>query len=170
MGEAESGTLDLMVTLLGNWYKDWDDHILRHGSPLDETQTQDALCVGVKSPERVRILRVPNIPMPDYPLLYSKLVEPRVITPDANGLTVGYGIFIRSDASIARYWVAHELAHVAQIERGGSHAVLRQYMSELLTLGYDGSSLEKEAHSTAIGCLADDESARREMPSFIFES
>lgn len=170
MGEAESGNLDFMVTLLGTWYKDWDAHILRHGSPLDETQTRDALCVGVEVPERVRVLRVPNIPMPHYPLLYSKLVESRVITPDASGLTVGYGIFIKSDANIARYWVAHELAHVAQIERGGSTSVLRQYLSELLTSGYEGSSLEKEAHSTAIGCLAGDESARKELPSFIFET
>ena len=170
MGEAESRNLDLMTTLLGNWYKDWDAHILLHGSPLEETQTRDARCVGVKSPERVRVLRVPNIPMPHYPLLHSKLVESRVITPDANGLTVGYGIFIRSDAPIARYWVAHELAHVSQIERGGCPAVLRQYLSELMTSGYEGSSLEKEAHSTAVGCLAGDESARNELPSFIFET
>ena len=169
MGEAESQNFDLMVQMLGNWYKAWDAHILQHGSPLDKTQTRVARCVGVTSPERVRVLWIPSIPMPHYPLLYSTLVESRLITPDANGLTVGYGILIKSDAFLAKYWVAHELVHVAQIERGGSSAVLRQYLSEILTSGYEGSSLEKEAHSTAMNCLAADESARQELPAFIFE-
>lgn len=104
---------------MSNWSEKWETHILQHGFPLDATQEADARGVGVTSPERVRILVVPNVPMPHHPLLFSTLIESKLFSPEANGLTLGYGIFIKSTSIGFRYWVTHELAHVAQYEKFG---------------------------------------------------
>jgi hypothetical protein len=41
--------------------------------------------------------------------------------------------------------MAHELTHVAQYERLGTPALLRQYFTELLVVGYERSPIEAEA-------------------------
>ena len=52
------------------------------------------------------------------------------LTPATCGLTLRYGIFIRSDCWGDRNLVAHELAHTAQYERlGGIEPFLRKYFS-----------------------------------------
>lgn len=159
---------EMIVGVMSNWSRAWESHIFQHGSPLDETQAGDALCVGVKSPEKVRILLVPNIPMPHVPVLFSSLVESKLFTPDANGLTLGYGILIRQKPIGMRYWITHELAHVAQYERlGGIEPGMRQYLHECFSVGYKQAFMEREAHEAALKCLESDEAARKEL-SFLF--
>ncbi len=69
-----------------------------------------------------------------------------VFTPATCGLTLRYGIFVRSDCWGDRNLVAHELAHTAQYERlGGIEAFLRQYLFECLTIGYPEAPMEQEA-------------------------
>lgn len=111
--------------------------------------------VGVVSPEKVKVLMVPNVPMPHYPLLQSTLIQPNLFDADANGLTLGYGIFLKCVSFPQQYWLTHELVHVAQYERlGGLMPCLRQYLHECLTDGYLESGMEQEAHLTALECLA----------------
>lgn len=164
----ETGTLpdnfELIVGVMANWSQAWESHVFQHGLPLDDTQTHDASCVGVKFPEKVRILVVPNIPMPHIPVLFSSLVESKLFTPNANGLTLGYGILIRQIPIGMRYWITHELAHVAQYERlGGIELGMRQYLHECFSVGYKQASMEQEAHEAALKCLESDEVARKEL-------
>ena len=68
------------------------------------------------------------------------------LTPTTRGLTLGYGIFIRSDWWGDRSLIVHELAHVAQYERlGGILPFLRRYLFECLTMRYTAAPLELEA-------------------------
>lgn len=138
-----------------SWSEQWQAHILKHGAPLDNDQIQDAVCVGVAAPEKVRVLEVPNIPMPHQRILYSTLIKSNIFSFDACGLTLEYGIFIKIGGLPPGYWLTHELAHVAQYERlGGLAGCLPQYLEECLTHGYEINSFEQEAHNTALKCLA----------------
>jgi hypothetical protein len=155
MNELTVAKFDLIVQLMVNWSEQWETHILKHGVPLDSEAMQDATCIGIAEPERVRVLEVPNVPMPPQQILYSTLVKSGVFSLDVNGLTLEYGIFLKTGALPLQYWLTHELVHVAQYERmGGLLPCLRQYLRECLTIGYEASSLEQEAHQTAIKCLS----------------
>lgn len=106
----------------------------------------DARKLGVKRPERVRLLRVDSVPGPTHPALNAAQAAIRFLSPATRGLTLRYGIFIRSDCWGDRSLVVHELAHTAQYERlGGIVPFLKKYLFECFTLGYAKSPLELEA-------------------------
>jgi hypothetical protein len=88
--------------------------------------------------------------MPEDPVLRTAGRAAGLIDPYTDGLTLRYGIYIRSDFPADRFLVAHELVHTAQYERCGSIiAFLRQYLHECLTLGYPDAPMEQEAILTA---------------------
>jgi hypothetical protein len=119
---------------------------LHNGVPLSEKETGDARAIGVRSPDRVRLLQVEKIPRPSQPQLRAACDAIDFLTLATRGLTLGYGIVIRSDCWEDRPLVVHELAHVAQYERlGGILPFLRKYLFECLTMGYAASPLELEA-------------------------
>lgn len=155
MSELTAAKFDLIVQLMINWSEQWQTHILKHGILLDDNEIELAKCVGVGAPEKVRVLTVPNVPMPHQHVLHSALVDSKIFSLEACGLTLEYGIFLKNGALPLNYWLAHELVHVGQYERTGGLAIcLRQYLRECLTVGYESSSLEQEAHQTALKCLA----------------
>ncbi len=118
--------------------------------PLSEQETADAKAVGVCEPERVRLLALARVPMPRDLTLKTAATAIQFLTPATCGLTLRYGIFIRSDCWGDRNLVAHELAHTAQYERlGGIEPFLRQYLSECLTIGYPDAPMEQEAVAAA---------------------
>jgi len=61
-------------------------------------------------PERVRLLKVPEVPLPSDPLLRAAAETTGLISPLTCGLAVRYGIFVRSDYWGERRLVVHELA------------------------------------------------------------
>jgi hypothetical protein len=68
----------------------------------------------------------------------------QLITQFTGGLTLRYGIFIRSDCRSDRTILVHELAHTTQYERlGGFEPFLRQYLSECLSVGYPAAPMEQ---------------------------
>jgi len=72
----------------------------------------------------------------------------QLISALTGGLTLRYGIFIRSDCRFNRAMVVHELGHTAQYERlGGFESFLRQYLSQCLTIGYPEAPMEQEVIS-----------------------
>jgi len=74
----------------------------------------------------------------------------QLISALTGGLTLRYGIFIRSDCRFNRAMVVHELGHTAQYERlGGFESFLRQYLSQCLTIGYPEAPMEQEVISLA---------------------
>ncbi len=140
----------VLLPYVTRWIEARERQILVEGTTLSEQSAADALAIGVVNPHRVRLLRVPKVPLPAGRLI--SLAErfaggPRVHTA---GLTARYGIFVREAYWGDRRLIAHELAHTAQYERlGGIAPFLRVYLTECLTSGYSASALELEAVAAA---------------------
>jgi hypothetical protein len=127
-----------------------EDRILRDGVPLSEAELTDAYAIGVKAPAQVKLLRVDRIPRPSQPQLRAACDAIDFLTPATRGLTLRYGIFVRSGCWGDRSLIRHELAHTAQYERlGGIEVFLRKYLFECVTLGYSATPLEQEAIAVA---------------------
>ena len=135
-----------LLPLACHWAEEQEPLILQQGVHLTSAQVEDARQVDVANPERVRLLRVEKIPLPDHPGLQVAIQAAQFISPYASAVTMRYGIFIR-----ARWWddrrlVVHELVHTAQYEKlGGLRPFLEQYLQECLTLGSANSPLEQTA-------------------------
>ena len=125
--------------------------ILEQGVGLTNNQMADARRIGVATPERVRLLQVEAIPLPEHPGLRAAAKATGLLSPETAGLTLRYGIVIRSHFWGARDLVAHELVHVWQYEQfGGFAPFLRQYLWECVTLGYTKAPMEQEAQTVAL--------------------
>jgi len=128
------------------WAEEQEKRILDSGVALTPAQIRDAHAVGVSYPERVRLFMIGAIPMPEQPVLRAAGEVTGLISPFTAGLTLRYGIYIRSDLEGDRALIAHELVHTGQYERCGSIlAFLRQYLHECLTIGYPAAPMEQEA-------------------------
>ena len=72
-------------------------------------------------------------------------------TDDEAGRTQGYAILLKPEFANSRRLISHELVHVAQYERlGGIAPYARQYLVEMLALGYSRAPLEQEAYARQI--------------------
>ena len=139
--------LKLVLPLACSWAEKQERLIHRDGVALTTSQLADARRVGITQPERVRLRVVDEIPMPLHPVLKMAAERFGLLSPLTIGLTLRYGIFIRSDCWGDRRLVVHELAHTAQYERlGGFHPFLEKYLNECITPpGYPYGPLEQEA-------------------------
>src|SRR5260370_41850959 len=136
---------ELLLPRACQWAAAQEKRILSEGPPLSDSQIADARLVGVAYPARVRLLHVPEVPIPDDPALRAAAEATQLITPLTGGLTLRYGIFIRSDCRFSREMVVHELGHTAQYERfGGFEQFLGPYLFECLTIGYAEAPIEQE--------------------------
>jgi hypothetical protein len=144
------------------WAEEQERTILRDGVPLTVFQVADATRVGVAHPEMVRLLSVPGIPLPEHPIIRKAAEATQLITHRTAGLTMRYGIFIRSDCWGDRQLVVHELVHTSQYERlGGFQAFLQQYLYECVTIGYPEAPMEQEAITTVARLFAEQGDAPR---------
>ena len=139
--------LELLLPLACAWALDNETAILEAGVALNASQLADARLVGVTEPERVRLLRVPEIPSPSHPELAAAAKMTNLISPSTEGLTLRYGIFIRADCWGRHDLLVHELVHTSQYERlGGFENFLRPYLLECITWpGYPYGEMEQEA-------------------------
>ena len=136
----------VLLPLAAEWAAEQEEWILREGVPLSEDEIVDAKAIGVRAPQRVRLLQVHLIPTPAHPKLKSAAAAIDFLTPATRGLTLQHGIFVRSDCWRDRALIAHELAHTAQYERlGGILPFLCKYLFECVTIGYPESPMEQEA-------------------------
>jgi len=135
-----------LLPLACAWAQDQECKILADGVPLSSQQITDANKVGVLHPDKVRLRKVREMPMPDDRALKQAAEATGLISPLTVGLTLRYGIFIRADHWDVRRLVVHELVHTAQYERlGGFEPFLRQYLLECINIGYPAAPLEQEA-------------------------
>jgi hypothetical protein len=140
----------ILLPLACAWAEEQEKLILRDGVPLTQPQVADAKRAGVSHPERVRLLNVPRVPMPEHPALRAAAVAAQLISPRTGGLTLRYGVFVRSDCWGNRQLITHELVHTSQYERlGGFQPFLQQYLYECITIGYPAAPMEQEAVLTA---------------------
>lgn len=138
---------EILLPLACAWAAEQERAILRSGTALTDSQLEDARRVGVAEPERIRLLRVNEIPTPTHPALATAASATGLISPLTAGLTLRYGVFIRADCWGQRSLVAHECVHTMQYERlGGFEGFLRPYLLECITPpGYPYGPLEQEA-------------------------
>ena len=117
--ESVLSQFEMLLPLAAAWATEQEKKIQRDGITLSEHEFPDACSVGVREPQRIRLLRVQTIPRPSQPQLRAACDAIDFLTPATRGLTLGYGIFIRSDCWGDRLLIVHELVHVAQYERLG---------------------------------------------------
>ena len=128
------------------WASQQEQKILVAGVPLTEPYFSDARLMGVAHPERIRLLKVAQVPLPAGRVLRRAALLTRLVSQDTAGMALRYGIFIRSDFWQDRRIIAHECVHTAQYERlGGFAEFLRNYLHECLEVGYPAGPLEQEA-------------------------
>jgi hypothetical protein len=138
--------LKALLPLACIWAEEQEQMILRNGAPLTSAQIADARKIGVARPEKVRLLKVRRIPLPDELLLRAAAEATGLISSLTAGLTLRHGIFIRADCWGQRELVFHELVHTLQYERmGGILEFLGQYLHECITIGYPEAPMEQEA-------------------------
>src|SRR5687767_8757555 len=135
-----------LAPLAYQWAKQQEAYILQHGAPLAAHQLADAGRVGVQYPDRVRVLVVDRIPLPDDEELAEAARRAQIITDASRGVAIGYGIIIRADSWQNRELLLHQLVHVAQCERSGS---LESFVSEYL-------GDRRNAHDFSVGSLEDE--------------
>ncbi|MCX9157312.1 hypothetical protein OPU71_14380 [Niveibacterium sp. 24ML] len=127
--------------------------VLAAGRPLSDAERELARSLGVAAPEKVRIEVRQRFPMPEDPRLLEIARELGLIfgTDEEAGRTQGYAILVKPGFTESRRVISHELVHVAQYERlGGVAPYARQYLIEMLALGYGRSPLEQEAYARQI--------------------
>lgn len=135
-----------LLPLAIQWAEEQEKIILEQGVALPPPALVDAKIIGVLNPEKVRLLCVPEIPIPDHPVLKQAALATGLISSSTIGLTLRYGIFIHEDHWLSRGITVHELAHTAQYERlGGVGPFLKQYLYECITIGYPEAPMEQEA-------------------------
>ena len=144
-------TIERLVPLAYEWAKAQEDFVLARGVPLGPQHMADARLAGVQNCERIRVLVVDRIPLPEDSELAEASRRARVITQDTRCIGVGHAVIIRADAWGDRELLLHNLVHIAQCERsGGLEQWIRQYLANRLTCAdFTIGSLEDEARRVA---------------------
>ncbi len=92
------------------------------------------------------MLVVPQIPFPDEPVIRALGESVGLATGISCGMTLGHGIFIRTDQQSRPDIWPHEFRHVAQYECFGStKTFMFFYLKELLHFNYGPGPLEVDA-------------------------
>jgi hypothetical protein len=110
-----------LLPLAQRWAEEQAAGILRAGRPLTANEVSLATRVGVRRPERVRIDVVDRIPVPSEPSLKAACEELDILGPDTLALTLGYGVFLRTEVAA--------------------------YLRALLKFGYEQAPMERDARA-----------------------
>ncbi len=141
-----SKEFEILLPLATAWVEEQEQLALRNGVSLNAAQIKDARAVGVTDVNRVRLLKVPQIPLPQHPTLAAVCDATKALGPGTWALSARHGILVRTDRWAQREVIVHELVHTAQYEHlGGVEPFLRHYLEECLTLGYPHGPMEQEA-------------------------
>ncbi len=128
-----------------SWVKEQSELILKTGLPLTDIGVRLAQAVGVSCPEKIRICHVPQLPLPDDPMLREVAVQTGLLGPNMAGITFEYGIYI-CDGHMTNRLISHECRHVYQYETAGSIGTfLPIYLHQIATVGYDNAPYEIDA-------------------------
>lgn len=142
--------LPLTVNLAMPWIALWawrtERRTLHLGRPLFTSEWAAAVRVGVRHPEKVRVLAVEEIPMPGVGWMHRLAARLGFDRRHVGGMCLRYAILLRRDLAAQPVIMAHELVHTSQFERHGSLAgFLRAYLLQCLREGYANAPLEMEA-------------------------
>lgn len=144
-------TFDQLLPFAFQWAKAQEEYVLAHGIPLSPQLTADARLAGVRDCERIRILVVDRIPLPEGGELAEAARRTGIITEDTRCVSVGHAVIIRAEAWGERELLLHNFVHIAQCERsGGLESWVRQYLIDRQNSAtFTAGSLEDEARLLA---------------------
>jgi hypothetical protein len=132
------------------WAENCEREILTGGRALSSPETVDAIAMGVRDPQRVRVLIVERIEAPADRDLQTLVNETGLFSGQLAGLTLGYGIYIVRGHE-TRQLISHECRHVHQYEQAGSIATfVPRYLAQILSLGYERAPYEIDAYEHEI--------------------
>ncbi|KZN30522.1 hypothetical protein N480_06075 [Pseudoalteromonas luteoviolacea S2607] len=141
----------ISLTLLPQ-YIEWAHTIesqgLEVGTGLSKRELALAKEIGIKHPEKVKIVYVEEVPFPYENFALKTLGEALGFIGEGivnNAQVFGYTIYVRNGFDLNKPKFAHELVHVLQMERMGMHNVVTQHFSNLAEYGYNSAPLEVEA-------------------------
>src|SRR5437763_17100730 len=97
--------LEKLLPLATQWAAEQERRGLCEGVRLSEVEMADAKAIGVRNPERVRLLRVESVPVPAHPMLRAAAASMNFLTSAPSGLALHYGIFLRADHWRARAFI-----------------------------------------------------------------
>lgn len=129
------------------WYQQAERELLPKGRQLTKAEQALARQLGVKRPEKVRVLALETFPLPADKTLRTEAERYGMGSKLEAGRTMGYAILLKTPYADNQQLLAHELVHVQQIERMSSKAFVERYLLEMEMLGYARSPLELEAYS-----------------------
>lgn len=137
------------------WIGEQQERAQLEGVALSEREQDIARQASVRQVERVRLLPVASMPAPSDPVLQSAMQATGFWLNGAAGLTLGHAILLLARDEPASTWgawrdenlIAHELVHVAQVERLGLEEFLRLYFEQCLGVGYSQAPLEQQARA-----------------------
>ena len=151
-------TFQNLLPLACEWAKAQEDFVLAHGAPLGIRETADARRAGIQDYDRVRVLVVDRIPLPDHPQLAEAARRTGILTLDTRCIGFGHAVIIRADSWSDRELLLHNLVHIAQCERsGGLEQWVKLYLGNRTNCAdFTIGSLEAEARGLAREiCTAD---------------
>ena len=133
------------------WGESQSANILQTGQPLTPTLESLASSVGVKYPEKIRIIEIAELPMPEDSELRAAGLKLGLLGPHMLGITFGYGIYVRK-GYVTRRLLSHEFRHTYQYEQAGSIAAfLKQYIEQIAVTGYYDAPFERDARAHETG-------------------
>ncbi len=136
--------LPVLLPKAVSWAEDHAALIARDGRLLNSSEEEIARRVGVLHPERVRILEVQELPLPDDIELREAALALGLLGPTMVGLTLGYSIYLMPGHRDR--FLPHELRHVFQYEQAESIAeYLPKYLGQLVSFGYTDAPMEIDA-------------------------
>lgn len=130
------------------WASDTEVAGLSMGELLNEKQLVIAKEIGIKNPEKVRLVYVDEVPFPYENVVLRVVGEALGFIGEGivnNAQVFGYSIYVRKGYLLTTPSLAHELVHVLQIERSSLEQVITQHFADLIKYGYENSPLEVEA-------------------------
>src|ERR1043166_7041438 len=95
MAAVDQKTFEHLLPRAYEWAKKQEEFVLARGTPLGPRHTADARLAGVQDCDRVRMLVVDRIPLPEDPDLARASRRMGIITEDTR--CMGFGYALRSE-------------------------------------------------------------------------
>jgi len=136
--EQTQAKINALVPLAMKWYSKVEESLYPKGRSLTEAEKNQAIELGIRNPERIRVLILEKFPEPKNQITNKHFEGAR---------TMGNIILIKPQHKNNSVILCHELVHIAQIDRMGLKQFLKRYALEREVLGYSRSLLENEAYA-----------------------
>ena len=136
----------MVLPIVHAWAEMQESLALKNGVRLTEPQLNDARRAGVTFPEKIRVMRVHQLPQPDHEDLVFMARQVGLFSERATGLCLGYAIWILDAAWDNRLAWVHECVHVSQHEKlNGLRPFLNEYLRECIDPGFPFGRMEQQS-------------------------